>query len=97
MVMEIHCRVINHVNWMLDPSKYPGFESWSYLITLSQHVHQSSLNGFKGQLVCRLPLIHAPERPLGIIRKTVGEYPQLQNLAKVRITGPRWCSVMHVQ
>jgi hypothetical protein len=51
------------------PGLSPGC-TWQCLITLSPHVHQRSLTGFiKCRMVCGLPVIHAPKRPLGIIWK----------------------------
>jgi hypothetical protein len=69
-------------------SKDPGFESCSYPITCSPEQLDWSI---KDRVVCGLPVIRAPKRPLGIIRKESRNLPgpKLPNLAEVGIIGPQ--------
>jgi hypothetical protein len=45
------------------------------LENLSPHIRQSSTGLLKGRVVCGLPVIHAPKRPLVVIQKEKRNLP----------------------
>jgi hypothetical protein len=56
---------------------------------VTNNMRQGRGQGIIGPVVCGLPVIHAPKRPIGIIRKEKGiSGPRLQ--AVFGITGPQW-------
>jgi hypothetical protein len=66
-VVEIHSKVVR----TFPGSKDPRFESRSFYL----HMFTSAVDWFiKGQMVCRLPAIHAPKDPWSHLKR--GASPQ---------------------
>jgi hypothetical protein len=76
---------------MFSPGSFIPSSSLSCTISFYLYMSPVQLNWFiKSRVVCGLPVIHAPKRPLVIIQKEQGNHlnPGLPILVEVGITGP---------